>query len=116
MYEYEAIVTSVYDGDTVTVDIDLGLGVWKRGERIRLARIDAPEIRGAERPEGLLSRDFLRSLILGNKVQIVTIQDKKGKYGRYIGDIYLLTQEEATFGLCVNDILVENGFAEYRQY
>ena len=27
MYEYKAIITSVYDGDTVTANIDLGFGV-----------------------------------------------------------------------------------------
>ena len=27
MYEYKAYVRKVYDGDTITVDIDLGFGV-----------------------------------------------------------------------------------------
>ena len=32
LYTYKAIVTSVYDGDTCTVDIDLGLHIWvKKG-------------------------------------------------------------------------------------
>lgn len=34
-----------YDGDTVTLRIDLGLGVSKT-ERVRLCDIDTPEIRG----------------------------------------------------------------------
>ncbi|MCB0287156.1 MAG: nuclease, partial [Calditrichaeota bacterium] len=62
-YHYQAIVTSVYDGDTCTVDIDLGFSMWIKGEKLRLFRINAPEIRGAEREKGLVSRDFLRELI-----------------------------------------------------
>ena len=38
LYNYKAIVTSVYDGDTCTVDIDLGLHSWIRGEKLRLAK------------------------------------------------------------------------------
>jgi len=87
MYEYNAFVTKVYDGDTITVDVDLGLGVWKRGQKIRLAGIDAPEIRGEEREAGLVSRDRLRELVLDKFVTIKTYKDKKGKYGRWIADV-----------------------------
>jgi len=89
LYYYKAIVTSVYDGDTCTVDIDLGLHTWIRDEKIRLYRINAPELRGKERPEGLKSRDFLREQILNKKITIQTIKDKKEKYGRYLGEIWL---------------------------
>ena len=39
LYQYNAVVTSVYDGDSCTVDIDLGLHTWIHGEKIRLIRI-----------------------------------------------------------------------------
>ena len=32
MFEYRAIVTKVYDGDTITVDIDLGFGIWVKNK------------------------------------------------------------------------------------
>jgi micrococcal nuclease len=32
LYHYRAIVRSVYDGDTCTVDLDLGLHTWVNGE------------------------------------------------------------------------------------
>lgn len=48
MYEYKAQVVSVYDGDTLTVDIDLGFEVWLRKQKIRLAGIDTPEINALE--------------------------------------------------------------------
>ena len=56
LYHYRAKVASVYDGDTIRVDIDLGLKSWIKDEKIRLNRINAPELRGDERPEGIKSR------------------------------------------------------------
>ena len=71
MYEYKAKVIKVYDADTITVDMDLGFDIHIK-KSIRLANIDAPEIRGKERPEGLKARDFLRNLILDKEVIIKT--------------------------------------------
>ncbi len=111
LYHYRALVTRVYDGDTCTVDIDLGLGVWVRGEKIRLARINAPELRGEERPQGLLARDFLRGQIEQREIILQTIKDRKGKYGRYLGEIWL-RQEQDTW-LNINDAMVTAGHARY---
>lgn len=114
LYQYNAFVTSVYDGDTCTVDIDLGLHTWIRGEKIRLMRINAPEIRGKEREKGLLSRDFLKEMILGKRIIIGTFKDEKGKYGRYLGEIWIFNDGEEPVN--VNDIMVEKGYAEYHEY
>ena len=108
-YLYEANVNEVYDGDTITVDIDLGLGTWVHSEKLRLHRINAPEVRGESRPQGIASRDWLREQILGKEVIVQTIKDKKGKYGRYLAEVWLEGQN-------VNDLLVENGFAEFKEY
>lgn len=108
-YLYDAMVTGVYDGDTVTVDIDLGLRVWVRGEKLRLHRINAPELRGSERPRGLVSRDWLRERVLNQCVVIESIRDKKGKYGRYLAEIWLGDEN-------INDALVSQGMAEYKEY
>ena len=45
-FHYRATVTSVYDGDTCTVDLDLGLSITLHKQKIRLHRINAPELRG----------------------------------------------------------------------
>jgi micrococcal nuclease len=104
MYEYRALVRKVYDGDTITVDIDLGFDVILKNQRIRLLGIDTPEIRGEEREKGLISRNALRERI-GNKwVTIKTKQDKKGKYGRWLGTIYI-EQEN------INIWLISEGYA-----
>lgn len=114
LYHYKALVTKVYDGDTITAEIDLGLSITAKGEKIRLSRINAPELRGDEREAGLKSRDYLRSLVLNKEIFLQTIKDKKGKYGRYIGEIFI-TVENGT-KVNVNDLLVENKFAVYKKY
>lgn len=114
LYHYKAVVRKVYDGDTCTVDIDLGLGNWIHGEKIRLLRINAPEVRGEERPEGLRSRNFLWSKIQGKEVVLQTVKDKRGKYGRYLADIWL--KDESDNWINVNDLLVQQGYAIYKEY
>lgn len=114
-FYYRAKVASVYDGDTCHVDIDLGFGVWKKKETLRLHRINAPEVRGESRAAGLRSRDYLRQLILGKDVMIQTIRDSKGKYGRYLAEIWLYDAATDQWRN-VNDLLVENGQAIYQQY
>ncbi len=113
LYFYKAHINSVYDGDTCRIDVDLGLHTWIRDEPVRLRRINAPEVRGAERPRGLEARDFLRELILGKDVLIETFKDKKGKYGRYLVEIWLEQDGEYRN---VNDMMVVAGFAVYKEY
>lgn len=113
LYHYKAIVTDVYDGDTCTVDIDLGLHTWVKGEKLRLYRINAPELRGKERPKGIKSRDYLRNIILGKEIFIETIKDKKGKFGRYLVEIWLPSGKKF---ININDKIVKDGFAVYKKY
>lgn len=114
LYHYKSKIIEVYDGDTCTIDIDLGLHIWIKDEKIRLNRINAPELKGEERSEGLKSRDYLRSLVLDKEVIIETIKDKKEKYGRYLAEIWI--KENETDYLNVNDMMVNAGFAIYKEY
>jgi micrococcal nuclease len=104
-YRYKAIIVSVYDGDTCTADIDLGFGIWMRGQKLRLSGIDTPELRGEERERGIEVRDYVRSLILNKEVVIETEKDKTGKYGRWLATIYVgdmnLNEELMTNGMAV---------------
>lgn len=89
LYTYRAKVTKVYDGDTITVDIDLGFGIVMKEQSIRLLGIDAPELRGEERQQGLSSRFFVADRIpIGSVVIMKTVKDRKEKYGRYLATIY----------------------------
>ena len=114
LYHYRAIVSSVNDGDTCTVDIDLGLGTWVRNEKLRLSRINAPEIRGIERMAGVVSRDFLRNQINGKEVFVQTIKDKRGKYSHYLAEVWLKSQSNGWIN--VNDLMVNAGQAVYKDY
>ena len=114
LYHYRALITECYDGDTCTADIDLGLSTWIRGEKLRLTRINAPEVRGDERPLGLEARDFIRGLITGKEVLLQTIKDKKEKYGRYLAEIWV--RNEAGELVNVNDLMVASGHARYQNY
>ncbi|VGO16092.1 hypothetical protein PDESU_04682 [Pontiella desulfatans] len=113
LYHYKALVTDAYDGDTVTVEIDLGLKTAIKGEKLRLHRINAPEMRGDEKEAGKVARDYLRGRILGKEVLLETIKDKRGKYGRYLAEIWL--EQDGGF-ININDELVTRGLAVYKEY
>jgi len=113
LFHYNAAVQSVYDGDTCRVDIDLGLGIWIRNEKLRLVRINAPEMTGGDKALGTAARDFLRKLIDGQEVIIETLKDRRGKYGRYLAEIWI-QQDECWIN--VNDALVAAGHAVYQEY
>lgn len=84
-YTYTARVVSVYDGDTATVDIDLGFDVWLTSQDLRFYCINAPEVRGLERTAGLAVRDEVRGwLVPGQMITIQTVQDRSEKYGRWL--------------------------------
>lgn len=88
IYRYKAKVIDVYDGDTITCEVDCGFNI-KHTIKVRLAQIDTPEIRGEEREAGLVVRDIVRELILDKEVIIVTDKDRTGKYGRYVATVYI---------------------------
>jgi len=46
-------------------------------------------MKGEERVAGKASRDYLREQILGKEVFIHTFKDRRGKYGRYLAEIWL---------------------------
>lgn len=104
LYTYRAKVTSVYDGDTLTADIDLGFSVVLRDQRVRLARINAPETRGAGAEMGVKSRDALRAQVLGKTVVLRTTKDSREKYGRWLAEVWVDDK-------CVNDWLLSEGLA-----
>jgi endonuclease YncB( thermonuclease family) len=82
-------VTTVYDGDTLTVAARHGsLGVPYLFN-VRLSGIDAPEIRGAisagEKRAAFVARDALRAAILGELVTLTVY--RFDKYGRLLAAV-----------------------------
>ena len=112
-YFYKAKVISVYDGDTITVDIDLGFNVTLHKQKIRLFGIDTPELRGLEREQGLISKKWLEDKILGKDIILESIKDKTGKYGRILGIIYTLdeTNDKPQY-ININEQIINLGLGE----
>lgn len=107
MYEYKCVIERVVDGDTVDIMIDLGFNIYRK-ERIRLARIDAPELRTKE---GKAVKKHLKSKIEGFEALVRT--RNKDRYGRYIGEIIM---SEDIMLESVSDYLVKEGMAKYVKY
>ena len=91
MYEYRARIKRIVDGDTIRVDIDLGFDMFLTNQTVRLYGIDAPESRTKDKEEkyyGTLAKDFLNDYCpKGTVIKLRTHLDKKGKFGRILGDI-----------------------------
>lgn len=105
-YTYRATVRSIYDGDTLRVNIDCGFNLWQRNVSIRLKGVNAPEITGSERVQGTISRDWLRNKIpIGTDIILKTEKDTQEKYGRWLGTVYLN-------GVNLNEEMVRLGLAE----
>ena len=118
MYEYQCKIVRVVDGDTVDVDIDLGFGIWMRGERVRLYGIDTPESRTRDKAEkvcGLYAKQFLKQQ-LGKTGTLRTKKDGKGKYGRVLGEFIVYDSATDSYR-SVSDIMIERfiGVAYYGQ-
>ena len=106
MYEYNCEVTRVVDGDTVDVIIDLGFDI-SYSSRVRLYGIDTPESRTRDKDEkarGLISKDFLKSWLDKGQVVIRTKKDKKGKFGRILGEMIV---EDTN----INELMIEEHHA-----
>jgi micrococcal nuclease len=110
VYTYQAVVARIVDGDTIVADIDLGFFTWRRGEFLRLSRIDAPEPHTETREAGDASTAFLRSIIpVGTPIVVQTFRDRRDGFRRYIAEIWLGDMN-------VNDLMVTEGHAIYRTY
>ena len=95
------IVEKCYDGDTCTTE---------SGEKIRLACIDAPEIRGknADPLKAKASKEFINNLLSNKKVKIKRIDTDR--YGRTVAEIFIE-------GTNIQKLMVKNGFAKiHRKY
>jgi len=107
MYTYKALVKSIYDGDTLRADIDLGFGVILTDQSLRLLGIDTPEIKGVERPQGIISRDFVVERIpVGSYITMTTVKDRKEKFGRYLATVYYGEEQKN-----LNEELLSSGMA-----
>ena len=95
------IIKSCYDGDTCTTI---------EGEKIRLACIDTPELKGkkADPIAAKEARDFLNNLVSNNKVSIRRITTDR--YGRTVAELF-------KNDINVQEIIVKKGYGKiYKRY
>jgi len=109
-YRFENVdCLEVIDGDTIRCHINLGFHI-STFDTFRLYRINAPESRTRNLQEkvfGLATKAYLKNLIEG---EVITIETHKAeKYGRWLAEVYFE-------GKNVNDLLVKEGLAEYKDY
>ena len=108
MHEYKAKVVKIIDGDTIKCDIDLGFSTILSNQTVRLFGIDTPESRTRDTEEkfyGKLATRFLKDQCKkGSCITLRTYLDKKGKYGRILGEIII-------DGVNVNQLMVEEHMA-----
>jgi len=109
MYVYKAIVVKIVDGDTIDLDIDLGMFCWLKDQRVRLKGIDTPEIRTQdliEKSHGFMAKTYVELYCpVGSEVIIKTLLDKKSKFGRLLGEIYK-NDENVNLDISLNDRLI----------
>ena len=95
------IIKNCYDGDTCTT-ID--------GEKIRLACIDTPELKGkkADPIPAKEARDFLNNLVTNEEVSIRRIT--KDRYGRTVAELF-------NGNINIQKLLVDKGYGQiYKKY
>lgn len=108
-YSYRCNVVRVVDGDTIDVDIDLGFAITAR-KRLRLYGVNTWETRGAERPRGLLAKEYVETLLLSVKeVWVQTLMDAEGKYGRLLAWVWVLVEGDFPGYVCLNTELLRLG-------
>ena len=94
-------IISCYDGDTCTTS---------EGEKIRLACIDTPEIRGNEvnLEKALFARDYLNSKVKDKSIILKRITTDR--YNRTVGELY-------ADNINIQELLYKKGLARiYKKY
>lgn len=89
MYNYDADLVRVVDGDTTYLTIDLGFHI-KTTVSFRLLGINAPEMKGSTHDAGLAAKEHLASLLSKGKLNVVTSKPlSTDKYGRWLVKIFV---------------------------
>lgn len=112
MYEYNAHLERVVDGDTIDTTIDLGFRMFTE-QRIRLSRINTPEIwhqpkESEEYKKGIEAKEYvIKRFADNNNSFIVKTEKEPGVYGRFLGTILLSDSTKS-----LNDELLHRGYAK----
>jgi micrococcal nuclease len=114
LFEYKAKLIRVIDGDTMVMSVDLGFYIQQE-MRLRLARVDTPELRGEHKERGMKAKKFVQEQL---ENQIIAIRTYKvEKWGRFLADVYYndsgSLRDLFDKGKNLSDRLVEENLAVY---
>jgi micrococcal nuclease len=101
MYEYDAKVINVVDGDTIDCVVALPFYLTAT-HRFRLLGVNCPEVHGATKAAGLEAAAYTRATLIGKTVRIRTA--KSDSFGRWLAQVFV-------DGLDFNADLVARGLA-----
>lgn len=103
MYEYDAEVLRVIDGDTYELRVDVGFHIGYI-IHLRLQGVNAAEVEGSTKEEGLRAKDYVKELFEkhGNRVKIKTFF--KRSFARWVGEVFI-------GDLHLADHLLQEGYA-----
>lgn len=101
---YPAYVLNVYDGDTFTAIIDLGFGIT-REQRIRLRRLDAPEL---EDTDGVAAKAVLEKVLGAHSKVLIQVSKSDDQYGRGLADVWVNDKD-------ISQELLDSGFFTVRE-
>ncbi len=105
-----ATLINVLDGDTVDLDVNLGLG-FHVDARIRLIGIDCPEIFAVKHTSeeyglGLVAKMHTAEYFYQPAQPFYILAEHKGIHGRWLGEIWTAIGENS-----LNDLLVDLGYS-----
>jgi micrococcal nuclease len=112
LYLYKGKILNWYDGDTLTIDVDLGFKIHSM-VRVRLVRINSWEINAESSYRRRFARHArmfaVKNFPVGSTVYVSS--KRKDRYGRWLAEV------ETKDGINISTFLLESGetgFEEYR--
>jgi endonuclease YncB( thermonuclease family) len=107
-YSYNATLVKVIDGDSVTLQVDVGFNILFTAT-FQLAGLDAPELVGARGRDGKLVKKELTEWL--RSADRITVQPTGGTTGagRWYARVDVFYADGK--GFCVNDELLSRGLA-----
>ena len=105
MFEYNAKLIRIVDGDTVDAMVDLGFSTWKK-IRVRLYGINTPECRTRDKEEkkkGLAAKARLTDLLEMADNEFKLKSHGVGKFGRCLGELFIENADISLQQILINE-------------
>ena len=83
------------------------------GGSVRLLGVNTPELRGGTEETkalGYKAKEYVQRMLEDHELVIETVKDKKGKYGRWLGVIWVRYLDEEVEWVSLNAMLIVRGW------